>query len=364
MIDDQNGKIDHSVHWSKLKKHHKKDIEEKALFTMLHIKDNDGMIEKLKEKAKEDAATKLQTQILMSRIAGHIASATEQETEESNIQEQRKKPFLRTAMSLKRDEAIEKLVKVMNEQYGSKHAVGIIKEEEDGQQVKKEEEQEKAVGTIQEEEDESWKLLIFDESPARKRERHDTYSVMTQRRKPSRPNTPARERKGEHPLDLIGVIEVVPHASPRETWEERYPRTEKITVHASDFIKYGDDVEILKTVNLKPPSKSEHAAVEHLRKSTDDSKQSIHDRLAAGIPRSRAQSASRSPPVSRPTSQPPSRPSSARPRVARPGDTWPSSQPSSRPPSRPSSARTGSARPGKARHNYNPFLPLKAQCLQ
>merc|ERR1711881_75038 len=97
----------------------------------------------------------------------------------------------------------------------------------------------------------------------------DTYSVLTQRRKATQKNTPRKERKGEHPLDLIGVLEIVPnsHPSARAQSDEPLPYTETITVHAADFVKYGNDVEMLKTLKVGSPPMSEPMAVEGLQES-------------------------------------------------------------------------------------------------
>lgn len=366
MLDDHlKTPIDHSIHWTQLlvsKKPHKKDVMEKALATMMHLKNNDDILEKL----KDDSSTKLETAVLMSRVAGNLATVIQEEPAESKSQGQTKKTPLRSAKSLKRDAALDRLTKVMNEcqQPRSQHAVEMMKEKEETELVlpvvgKNDEEEHRKE---QVETKENWKILNFEESPKRKREKLDAYSVITQRRKASRPNTPG--------LDLIGVFEVVPHTPPRARSVEQYAHTEKITVHAADFIKYGDDVEMLKTLQVTSAPMSEPVAVEDLQKSTGDDKQSTSRRgSGAGIadlqiPQShiRGQSASGSPPGSRPTSQPPSRPAS-RPRsgpfsarTSRPGvarlhadtySTWPASQPPSRPASRPSSTRT--SRPGTAR---------------
>lgn len=384
MVDDHlKAPIDHSVHWYQLlaaKKHHKPDIMETAESTLQHLKtstSNDDVLDRL----KEDPVTKLQNAVLMSRIAEHIESVIDQETTESSIPKQARKEPLRSAKSLKRDAAIEKLTRVMNEEYGSKHAGGgrmSLKEQEDSGQVKNEEEKQKEEQKEKEKEEESWKVLNFDGSPARKRERRDTYSVITQRRKASRPNTPGTEQKGKHHLDLIGVLEVVPHAPPHTKSVERSPPKQIITVHASDFIKYGDDVEMLKTLKVESPSTSEPVVVEDVQNSAGDDKQSRICRESGAeiaesqVRRSRGHSLPRSTrPASRPSSQPPSaRPSSrsSSARTSHPGakrsladvNTWPPCQPPPRPASRPLSART--SRPGTARR-YSPFLPMKVQTM-
>lgn len=373
MVDDHmKVPIDHKCHWSQLlaaKKPHKKNIEEKAKETMQHLLKHDSIID-ISERLKEDDALLLKEAALMSRTAGIIASATEHQIAESDAKEQRRKPFLRTAKSMKRDAAIDKLAKVMNEQHRSKGAVEMMEEQEDNEQTRKEEPEQQE----EQEEDESWKMLTFDESPARRRERRDTYSVITQRRKPSRPHTPVRERKGEHPLDLIGVFEVQPH-TPRTQSVERNRFTETITVHASDFIKYGDDIEMLKALKVESPSTSEPLDAEDLQKSKGDGKQSGSRRRSCNgsadlevLSVLHGRRASGSLPGSRPSSQPPCRPGSrpfsarrSRPEAARPfGDTWPPSQPPSRPTSGPSSARASSLRAGR---RYKPFLPLQGQSM-
>lgn len=364
MLDDHlKTPIDHSIHWTQLlvsKKPHKKDVMEKALATMMHLKNNDDILEKL----KDDSSTNVQTAVLMSRVAGNPASAIQEEPAESKSQEQTKKTPLRSAKSLKRDAALDRLTKVMNEcqQPRSQHAVEMMKEKEETELLlpfvlKNDEEEHKKE---QVETKENWKILNFEESPKRRREKLDAYSVITQRRKASRPNTPG--------LDLIGVFEVVPHTPPRAKSVEHYAHTE-ITVRAADFIKYGDDVEMLKTLKVTSPPPSEPVAVEDLQKSTGDDKQSRSRRgSGAGIADLQIPQ-SRSLPGSRPTSQPPSRPAS-RPRsqpfsarTSRPGvarlhadtySTWPASQTPSRPASRPSSTRA--SRPGTARK----LLPISS----
>lgn len=365
MVDDHlKAPIDHSKHWHEIvlaSRPHKRDVMEKSL---QHLKKNDDTLERL----KEYSATNEQNEALMSRIAGHIVNVIEEETTASNVENQRRKPTLRTAKSLKRDAAIEKLTRVMMDtgehkfvhkefEKSMKHAEGRVNKEEDCERAKREEQQE--------EDHESWKMLAFDGSPAKKRERRDTYTVFFQRRRKSLPKTPGRERKGKHPLDLIGVTEVVPHTPPRAQSVEGHSRAERITVHASDFMKYGDDVETLRMLKVESPSPSEPAAVEGMHESTVHGKVSRSSRGSSG-----------SPPVSRPRSQPPSRPasqpSSARKSSTGPGrphaGTWPPSQP----PPRASSART--ARPGRVRRHlegqrnlysaqYCPFLPMKLQAM-
>lgn len=372
MVDDHlKTPIDHSLHWSQLlvaNKPHKPGMMETAKATMQHLKKNDDILEKLKEDSL-DSQTKLQNTVLMSRIAEHIESVIEQETTESSIQKQGRKTPLRSAKSLKRDAAIEKLTKVMNEEYvWTKRAGGgmkPLKKEEDGGQAKNEEEKEhqKEQKGEQKEEDESWKMLNFDGSPARKREHRDTYSVITQKRKASRPNTPGTERNGKHPLDLIGVIEVVPHTPPRAQSVESYHRAERITVHASDFIKYGDDVEMLKTLRVESPSVSEPVAVEDVQDSAGDDQRPKSCRGSGAeiadsqVRHRRGQSASGSHPhFRRASSARTSKPGAKRPR----GDTWPPCQTPSQPPSRPSSARA--SRPGTGRR-YSPFLPMNIQIV-
>merc|ERR1719359_1896327 len=229
MLDDHlKTPIDHSMHWTQLlvaKKPHKKDVMEKALATMMHLKKNDDILEKLH---KDDSPTLMQTAVGMSRVAGHVASAIQEEPAESKIQEQTKRTPLRSAKSLKRDAALDRLTKVMNEcqQPRLQHKVEMMKEKEEIELpvVKRDEEEHREEQVVQEKK-ESWKILNFDESPKRKRERLETYSVITQRRKTSRPNTPGIEQKG---LDLIGVIEVVPHTPPRAQSVDMH--TERITV--------------------------------------------------------------------------------------------------------------------------------------
>lgn len=407
MLDDHlKTKIDHSLHWTQLlvaNKPHKQDFMEKAKDTIQRLRKSDDVVERL----KEDPTAKVQQAALMSRVAGHIVIAIEHETTDSTnpgvVQEHARKTPLRTAKSLKRDAAIDKLAKVMDEQHRIhrpkqnmkeiREHLGIMQEDEKTEQAHNAE-------TAQEEEqDEDWKLLTFDGSPARKREHKESYTVITQRRKKSLPHTPGRERKGDHPLDLISILEVMPHTPPRAQSAERSSFAKSITVHASDFIKYGNDVEMLKKLKLESPcneslSVSEHVAVGDSQESHLDHEQSTNRRVPGmGIsdvqaPFSRGQRFRRG---SRLPSRSPSRPSSARASIPRPGtarqpgNTGPPSP--SQPHPRPSSARTSRplaarqrgevwsinrefSRPDSERSSCprksrpTPFLPLKGQTKQ
>merc|ERR1712100_12597 len=99
----------------------------------------------------------------MSRVAGHIVSAIEHETT-ANGQEQAKKAQLRTAKSLARDAAIDKLSKVMYGERGQPSPPVFANDEAEVEQASREKEK-------QEEEEDSWRMLTFDVSPTRKRER-------------------------------------------------------------------------------------------------------------------------------------------------------------------------------------------------
>lgn len=236
VVDDHSKNvIDHSVHWSQLssKKPHKNGLVEQALKQMERLKKNDDLLDKL----KEDSAAKLQNAVLMSSVAGNIVKAIDKDS-------QAKKTQIRTAKSMLRDAALDKLARVM-------------KEEEEAEIAKKEE----AEAAEQEEEEHN---LNFEESPARNRERKDGYKVISQRRRSLPPPAPRRERKGKHPLDLIAVLEVVPNTPTRtrERSVDRDPHQESITVHAADFIKYGNDVKMLRTLKVEPPPMSEPVALE------------------------------------------------------------------------------------------------------
>merc|ERR1719146_124335 len=78
---------------------------------MQHLKKNDDILDKLNE---DDSATRLQNAVLMSRVAGHIVHAIEEGAEEGVSHGEAKKPPLRSAKSLKRDAALDKLTQVMN----------------------------------------------------------------------------------------------------------------------------------------------------------------------------------------------------------------------------------------------------------
>jgi hypothetical protein len=396
MLDDHlKTPMDHSVHWTQLiaaHKPHKPDFIDKVENIMLHLKSNDNDV---LARLKEDPTAKMQQDALMSKVAGHIEHPNEHE------EQARRKAPLRTATSLKRDAAIDKLDKVMHEHHRSHHVasdklamaeenLGIIHHE----QAAEEEE---------EEEEETWEALAFDGSPARKRENKATYTVLTQKRKAARPNTPGRERKGDHPLDLISIFEVTPRTPPRAKSDEPDPMdTHCITVHASDFIKYGHDVEMLKKLDVHANdahSLSEPTAAADPQQSTHDQEKSYMRSTAASrhapgtgdkglqVPQSRGQSASRFLVGSRLLSQPTGRASSARATSARARTgiarqlestgTWPPAQPRSRPSSartsRPVSARPRgdtwpparplSSEPTSCRRKARPtpFLPLKGQ---
>lgn len=222
---------DHSVHWSQLKKPRKKGLLEQAITQMSEIKTDDA----IKRLTKEDAEEKLKAAKLMSSVAGHIVGA---------MQDSANRVPIRTAKSMKRDDAIEKLTRVMVEA-------------ELAEQAKKEEE---------EEEQEGWEMLAFEQSPARQRERNEGYVVITQQRKTSCPAAPRRERKGKHPLDLIRVLEMRPDTPPppkvRACSVEHETHRECITVHAADFQKYGTDVKMLRALKVDPPPSNEPATVQ------------------------------------------------------------------------------------------------------
>eukprot|EP00746_Dinoflagellata_sp_MGD_P161865 gnl/MRDRNA2_/MRDRNA2_89165_c0_seq1.p1 gnl/MRDRNA2_/MRDRNA2_89165_c0~~gnl/MRDRNA2_/MRDRNA2_89165_c0_seq1.p1 ORF type:complete len:577 (+),score=86.15 gnl/MRDRNA2_/MRDRNA2_89165_c0_seq1:142-1731(+) len=368
MVDDHlKTPIDHSVHWTQLllaSKPHKQDFIEKSKDIIQRMKKNDDDV---LEKLKDDPTAKLQQATLMSKIAGHIVNAIEQESVET-IQHPARKLPPRTAKSLKRDAAIEKLAKVMENQHRSKHTAGVMKEEVNHEHANAQhtshqtaEMNEKAAQEEDQVQEESWKTLAFDGSPARRREHKVKYTVITQRNKASRPNTPVRERKGEHPLDLIQIIEVTPHTPPRAQSVERDSFVKSITVHASDFIKYGNDVDMLMKLKLESSSKESPSTDEHVGGSHQShighEQTRSHHVPVTGVPdlqvsrrRGHSQPSSARMGTSRtgtaghhgnisPPSQPRSRPSSAR--TSRPvsrarGNTWPLSPP----PSRPSSEQT------------------------
>jgi hypothetical protein len=232
-LDDRSShSIDHGVHWSQLgKKNKKNDLIAQAVAQMANIsKKNDDIMEKLQN---EDTDAKVQTAQLMSSVAGHIVDAIQNPGSEGS-----KKIPLRTAKSMKRDQALEALSKVMAEAE---------------EQAKKEEEEM--------EEDEGWEMLTFEQSPAKKRERKEGYSVISQQKKMLQPGAPRRERKGKHPLDLIGVLEVVPNTPPPKQCRahslHKETHRERITVHASDFMKYGNDVKMLRNFKLDSPKETE-----------------------------------------------------------------------------------------------------------
>lgn len=109
VVDDRSKTgIDHSVHWSQLKKPHKQDLMQQAMAQMERLKKNDDILERLN---KEDSARKLQTAKLMSSVAGHIVNAIEQD----DGQTVKKPALLRSAKSVIRDAALDKLTKVMIE---------------------------------------------------------------------------------------------------------------------------------------------------------------------------------------------------------------------------------------------------------
>lgn len=234
--------IDHSIHWSQIgRKPKKNDLMAQAIAQIANKK-NDVILERL---LKEDSDQKLQNAKLMSSVAGTIVNAVKNPEGE-------RKAALRTAKSMKRDQALEQLTKVMAE----------------AEEQKEKEEQEA-------EEDEGWEMLAFEESPARNRERREAYSVLTQQRKMPQPGVPRPERKGKHPLDLIAVLEVVPNTPPpkacRPVSLERETHRERITVHAADFIKYGNDVKTLRTCKLDLPHVTEPEADDPLPKAPSSS---------------------------------------------------------------------------------------------
>jgi len=199
-------------------------------------------------------------------------------------------------------------------------SLGALLQKEDSEQWVENGYDSKMVEKAQEEEAKRWAMLTFEGSPAKKNEWRETYCVKTQRRKAAHRNTPRKERKGEHPLELIGVFEVVPNTPPpkaRAQSAEPYRHTQRITVHASDFIKYGNDIEKLKTLKVEPPSFSKPVADqvcnEDLQKSAGDGKQPRSRRTSdAGIPHSQEPKRYGSP--YRPSSRLASRPTSARAR--------------------------------------------------
>jgi len=358
LVDDHlKAPIDHHVHWSRLGTHHKKDMFAKAAEQLQHLKKNDSILEKL---MTDDLDAKLVSAQLMASVAGHIVEAIEHErpagSESSqgpsvNFMPYEKVP-MRTAKSFARDKAIEKLSKVMME-------------EAEEEQAKKEEE---------EEEDEGPETLCFDESPARRHEKRDGYSIFTQKRK-KQTSVPKVEGKGKHHLQMIGILEVKPNTPPSRARARSVAGdcTEQITVHEADFIKYGHDMKMLREFKVEPwypPSPQKDTGSQSSTRAP--SVESVHDRLFRTVvkrptdlshdqklPGSRRGSGNGKQLLSVLHSRGPSAPGSR-------ASSRPSSQLSSRQPSRPSStAPSQRSRPGSARlHGHTapsalPALPLR-----
>jgi hypothetical protein len=238
--------IDHSAHWSQLMKPKKKDLVAQAEAQLATVaKTQNEILDRLQ---KCDAESKLQYASLMSSVANKVRDGMGDST----------KIPLRTVKSLKRDEALARLARIMA---GSSEQAEEEEEDEEVEQEEPEEGPRKQAESEEEQEEEEdadeWKTINFESSPARKRERKEGYTVFTQKRKESQPRAPRRERRGKRPLDLIGVLEVVPNTPSRRPSSAQETSVEWITVHASDFIKHGKDVKVLRTLRLDPPPLAE-----------------------------------------------------------------------------------------------------------
>merc|ERR1719265_1190756 len=88
---------------------------------MQHLKEHKNDDKVAFEKLKEDPAAELEQKVLMSKVAGDIFHAIEQQTPDSSSKDQARKAPPRSAKSLKRDAALDKLTKVMNEQHHHHH---------------------------------------------------------------------------------------------------------------------------------------------------------------------------------------------------------------------------------------------------